>query len=107
LFKFCIFWLTLSSILGSMSFVWQYLKFKKIVIDQSPKTRAWYDGPHLLPWMRATREIGSIILAFYPLSTEYHQLIESGIGYFNFCLVLSSLWGLILISELYRQGSRF
>ena len=101
MFKFSVFWMMISSVLGCISYCWQKFRYGKIQVDMSSRTRAWFEGPHLSPWMRATREVGSIILSFLPLLPEYQHMIENGIGYFRLSLLLSSLWGIILVSELY------
>ncbi len=103
MFKFCIVWLTLTSILGSITYIWQYFKYGKVRVDDSPRTRAWLEGPHLYPWMRATREVGSCIFSFLPLLPEYQRLIENGIGYLNLSLVLITLWMVIFVGELFQM----
>ena len=104
MFKFCLIWLIITSILGSIAYAMQYLKYGKVVVDPSPRTRAWFEGPHLSAAMRATMEVSSLICSFLQLLPEYNNLIENGIGYFNLLVLLISLWIIILIGELFQNG---
>ena len=80
-FKFTLAWLVLSSLLGCIALALAGFNTAS-VLDHSPRTRAWMNGPHLSPWMRAIRDIGSCIFGVYvPLDPYYIRLVENGIGW--------------------------
>ena len=96
-FKFILSWMVLSSILGCVSMA---MAGGQIIQDPSPKTRAWYEGPRLSGWMRATREVGSCIgSVFLGMDPRYEALITEGLGWNGLALTFASLWIILTISE--------
>ena len=98
-FKFIVYWLLLSSVLGMISLLFG------VKTDPNPKTRAWLNGPHLNGFMRATREIGSCILSvFFPMNPEYEKIIQNGLGWNGFYVSLISLYIMTTLIELLNDS---